>query len=466
MEKNVKMIRNLRTSSNKYGNPRIFLEPAVLEVGNFEVGESNAYTYLKDALVIKKEEESDYKVSKRKRPSWEKHRPLIDYSNGDLVMLFSLKEKIDILVSDSVIVIRKERSFDLCIIGQPRLSGSETLQKLTLASYPSGAGIATAALEATGYFESKMGADVWDLAIESYNHNFKNGSAYLGDLRSLHPSYVPSVDCVWLSPPCVEFSGLGGLNGGVTEGLGPHFARLILASSPKAIIIEQVVSYFSSRSFQHLKGLLAQLFPYWNVTMIDSYDMGAVSGRKRGFAVAIADGGDFQFPTLPNIPEHRRVTVGQVIGKQWEEGDWRAIKGTTMEHLLSKKGNNNFTADKNRTLVTLEDKKISCVIANYSKINVTSSYLRHPDNPELWRLFRSDELARFLDIPEDFTFPEFISENQRTRLIGQSVAGNVVQAIGIEVAYSLMKQRVQKSVDGQMNTPLEQNKNNQLALII
>ncbi|RHW36040.1 hypothetical protein D1B31_18320 [Neobacillus notoginsengisoli] len=83
-----------------------------------------------------------------------------------------------------------------------------------------------------------------------------------------------------------------------------------------------------------------------------------------------------------------------------------------------------------------------------------------------WRLFRSDELAKFLDVPETFSFPESISENQRTRLIGQSVDCNVVKAIGIEVAYTLMKQQVRKLVDRRTAVPVEENANNQLAFII
>lgn len=462
---NVKLIRNLRTSERN-GNPRIFLESAVLEVGGFEVGESISYTRTQQALIIKKAEESEHKVAKRKRPSWEHYRPLIDYSNGDLAMLFRAKEKIDILVGESVIVIRRSLSFDLCVIGQPRLGSPDPLKKLTFASFPSGGGIASSALEETGFFESKLGADVWDLAIESYIHNFSGGSTFWGDVRELNPSYISSVDVTWLSPPCVEFSTLGGMSGGVMEGLGPHFARLVMATNCKAIIIEQVPHYFKSRSFEQLKGLLSPLFPYWNVRMLDAYDFGSVAGRKRGYAVAFADAEDFQFPIAPDLPEHRRLAVGQVIGKEWEEGNWRQIKGSTMEHLLKKGGNNNFTAEKNRTLVGLGDKRISCIIANYSKINVTSSHLLHPENPDLWRLFRSDELARFLDVPETYSFPDFISENQRTRLLGQSVACNVVKAIGIEVAYTLMKHQVKKDIARRSIIPVEENANNQLAFII
>jgi hypothetical protein len=240
---NVKLIRNIRTSERN-GNPRIFIESAVLEVGNFEVGEFISYTKTKDALVIQKSHNSTHKVAKRKRPSWDNYRPLIDYTNGDLALLFRVKEKVDILVSDSVIVVRRTRSFDLCVIGQPRLGSPNPLKKLTFASFPSGAGIASAALEETGYFESKIGADVWDLAIESYVHNFSKGgsSTFWGNIKDLNPSYVSSTDLVWLSPPCLEYSLLGQMSGGVVEGLGPHFARLVMATNCKALIISKCLN--------------------------------------------------------------------------------------------------------------------------------------------------------------------------------------------------------------------------------
>ncbi|MEH6989524.1 hypothetical protein [Cytobacillus firmus] len=93
MSKNIKLIRNLRTRVNKYGNPGIFLEPTVLEAGNFKVGESISYTFTNQALIIKKDEDTPYKVAKRKRPSWPAHRPLIDYSNADLAVFSPRKKK-------------------------------------------------------------------------------------------------------------------------------------------------------------------------------------------------------------------------------------------------------------------------------------------------------------------------------------------------------------------------------------
>ena len=110
-----------------------------------------------------------------------------------------------------------------------------------------------------------------------------------------------------------------------------------------------------------------------------------------------------------------------------------------MSKILGKDGKtNNFTADHNHTLVSLDSTRMAAILQSYSRTNATSSYLLHPDGKH-WRKFIWQELARFLHIPEWFQFPEWMSENQITQLIGQSVDVNVVISISTEVAVSLMK---------------------------
>lgn len=113
-----------------------------------------------------------------------------------------------------------------------------------------------------------------------------------------------------------------------------------------------------------------------------------------------------------------------------------------MEGLLNKSGNNNFRSDKNYTLVKPKDVRMAALVASYSKVQVTSSYLSHPDHPSLWRPFTSEEISRILDIPDDFFFPEEIAETRRTYMLGNSVDCRVVKAIGIEAAFHLMMDRL------------------------
>ncbi|OBZ15903.1 hypothetical protein A8L34_28055 [Bacillus sp. FJAT-27264] len=427
----VTLVRNLRTGHHK-NNTRIWIEAVALETAGFKPGDGIVQTVTKDAIILSRSEEKIRIVNKRK------DRPLFESCSQEVSAVIRARERIDLLISDGQIVIRHERSFDLFVIEKPRLAGPD-LKKLRLYSAPCGGGMATAALVDTGLYEPVGAVDFWPTAIEAYLNNFNRGSAYLGDLTRKNPEYVPRADVCWLSPSCTEYSGIGGRAGGVTEGHGPHYARLVLATGAQVLMIEQVPSYFKSRSYQHLKMLLAPFFPVFHERVMDAYDFGSVASRTRGYAVAFRDNAmEFSWPQLPKIPEHRRKTVGQLIGKGWERGEWRSIEGSVMYGLLHKKGNNNFKANKNHTLVDLKSSKISAIVASYRKYQVTSSYLQRGDQ---WRPFRSDELAAFLNVPEFYEFPEWMEEGNRVKLLGQSVDCDVVKSIGIEVGVSIMSSR-------------------------
>jgi len=435
----VKLVRNLMTGLHR-GQTRIWIEPTALEAAGLQAGDHITQIVQGNAIVIRRSVvETDRSVSKRKRPGSSYERPLFESCSKEVSLVLLPRQRIDILVSDGMLVIQKERSFDLFLVETPQLQGSD-LKKLRLYSGPCGAGLATAVAVDTGLYEPVGAVDLWPEAVDAYLHNFKDGCAYLGDLTRKHTDYIPQADVCWLSPSCVNFSSLGNMNQGITEGHGPHYARIVLATGAQAVMIEQVPAYFKSESYAQLKQLLRPFFPSIYETVIDAYDAGSVAGRVRGYAVFFRERIVFAWPRFPKLPEHRRKTVGQVIGKEWEEGEWRSIEGTVMQGLLSKSGPNNFSSEKNNTLVDLEQKRISAFVANYRKFQVTSSYLRHPSKP-IWRPFRSDEIAAMLNIPAFYEFPDWMSEGLIVKLLGQSIDGNVVKPIQISVAVALMGQR-------------------------
>jgi hypothetical protein len=106
-------------------------------------------------------------------------------------------KRIDILVSDGILIVREERTFEFCVFDRPALQGSD-LKKLRLLSLPAGAGVATKSLESTGFFEPVFGGDILPEAIETYKANFGEGTAYCGDLRRLNPSYIEPVDAAYV----------------------------------------------------------------------------------------------------------------------------------------------------------------------------------------------------------------------------------------------------------------------------
>jgi site-specific DNA-cytosine methylase len=231
--------------------------------------------------------------------------------------------------------------------------------------------------------------------------------------------------------------------------------------------MEQVPSFYRSRSYRQLRELLAAGgFKNFYETVIDAHPFGSIPSRVRGYAVAFKKNIDFTWPEAPRIPVRFRPTVGQVIGPDWEsKGEFKPIDGSYIEQLQNRSGErNNFTAEHNRTLVGLQDTRMAAVLKSYSRTNSTSSYLIHPDGKN-WRKFLASELSRFMHIPSWFEFPEWMSENQRTQLIGQSVDGGVVRAIGVEVAVSLMKADIAGSRP-RSEHPLVQDKSGQYAFMV
>lgn len=436
----VKLIRNIRTSE-KAGNTWIFLEPTVLEAAGFEIGDGVSLTIERDALIFRKSNDKTHIISKRKRAGWKKARPLMDKTNKEISAVIRAREKIDILVSDGMLVIRHSRSFDLAFIQTPMLMGSDQKQIRTL-SVPGGAGIGMACLADTGFFSSVGSLDLWAEAIDTYRHNFRESLSLFSDLRNVHNDYIPTADMVLLTPECVEFSLLGTRKEDVATALSPHYARVVYASGADYVLMEQVVPYYKSRAFEQLDTLLRIKFPYRaGPTMIDAYDMGSVAGRRRGYCVYSTRSLDtFQMPSFSKIPQHRRPTLKQVLsGIDVLEGHWKPIKGTVMEGLLKKNGNNNFRAESNYTLVTLESTRLSAFVTHYRKVQVTSSYLTHPEDPHMWRMFEPHEIAKILGVPDWFEFDSnIISDVTKTKLLGQSVDGNVIKSIGVELAVYIM----------------------------
>lgn len=436
----VKLIRNIRTSE-KSGNTWIFLEPTCLEAGGFEIGDGVSLTIERDTLIFRKTDDKTHVISKRKRVGWKKARPIMDRTNKEISAVIRAREKIDILVSDGMLLIRHSRSFDLDYIRTPMLMGSDQKQIRTL-SIPGGAGIGMACLADTGFFSSVGSLDLWAEAIDTYRINFRDSLSLFSDLRDIHNEYIPAADLVLLTPECTEFSMLGTRKEDIATALSPHYARTVYASGADYVLMEQVVPYYKSRAYEQLDTLLRIKFPYSSgPIMLDAYDMGSLAGRRRGYCVYSTRPLDsFQMPAPPKIPEHRRQNLRQVLsGLDILEGDWKPIEGTVMEGLLRKNGNNNFRAESNYTLVTLESKRISAFVTHYRKVQVTSSYLTHPEDSGLWRIFEPHEISRILGVPDWFKFDsDHISDANKTKLLGQSVDGNVMRAIGVELATYIM----------------------------
>ncbi|WP_145949589.1 DNA cytosine methyltransferase [Paenibacillus sp. Y412MC10] len=444
-ENDIRMVRNLRTSE-KDGHTRLIFEPSVLEEANFSISDRVHIRIEQSSIIVMKteDEEADGIISRRMRSGWSAPRPFFDRANREISKVLRARERIDIIIKDGeIIVTQEQQTYDVFYIAEETQLRGDGLSKIRLFSLPSGSGMATSGLvHGTGLYDSVGGLDMDPFAIDTFRANFTSGVTIWGDMRFISPEWINPSDVCWLSPDCTEYSPIGARKIGSTSGLGAHYARLVWATGAQALIIEQVPQYYSTRSYHQLRSLLtAAGFLHWHEAKFNSYDFGAVCSRPRGFAVATKEATDFRWPEVPNIPERFRPTVGQIVGQNWEDGDWIRIEGSPVEKILKKDsgGSNNFKST--YTLVDQSSTRMNAILSSYRRTNVTSSYLQHPDG-KWYRFFSSDELLRFMNIPEEFFFPDHISETQRTQLVGQGVCGLIARAIGTELAVALMGSKI------------------------
>jgi len=505
---NAKMIRNYRTSYRPRKDKRItrlWLEKPVLKTANLTPG-TGIIVSIKEAALKQSEDKvvavpvvhirAAMNVEVPTNSIAQKNgNPILDIANTEIDSALGVNIKLDIVVkSNQEIYVYRELSFEMVSFGDKPKYCSDHLQKYRVISLFCGSGGMTAGLINTQACESVFALDVDVLeqnpysysledkepnynawAVEAFRDNFPDTLFYWGEIQSVHDIYIPKADIVCISPPCTEFSLLGGRMEGLIEHFVFHIARIVIKSEARALFIENVENYFRSETFQQLKRLLAPHFTYWYQENIDSYDYGSLDSRKRGYAVALKEESGFRFPKPVKTPLSRRKKVKDYLLSK-EDRKWLPIEGTAMENIVGehriKYNHTNFTSDHNATLVSYNDIRISCITKGYNSIKPTQSYLLHPDGDK-WSKFTPEEIKNILHYPQWFHFPSEIPTTRYYELLGNSVNIRAIEAIASQLVCALMECDIKRQVQQQSNSreqedrfAFEQSASGQLGFVI
>lgn len=456
---NSRLIRNYRTSYNtkKPTTARLWLEKTVMSAAQFTPGEGLVVDYFDNYLSIRSAkpfEAQTHKVHHRNQD------PLFDLGNKHITTILGVCKKIDIVVKLKEIFIYKEFSYDMILVSEP-FKRDENLKFKVVSLFAGGGGM-TSAFTNTEACESVFAVDsdipnqtpfnhtdtapsYTSWTIETFRMNFPNTLLYWGDIKSLNTSYIPKADIVCVSPPCTTFSKLGDRTNGIVEHFAPHIARIILATGARAVFFENVPDYFKSNTFQTIKRMLSSVFEAWHVKTINSYELGSIESRNRGYAVAFRENNSFQFPTHVKTPNSKRVKVKNFLDDNAE--DWLSIKGSSMENFLTKhkktySENTGFTINKNNTLVTHDATKVSCFVKGYMKRQTVCSYLKHPSDDSKWRLFTPTEIMKMMSYPEWFRLPLKMPKTRKYEILGNSVNVRVIESIASNIINTLMELKI------------------------
>lgn len=428
------------SKKGKPEKPRLFLQHLVCEAAGWSP-QDEIYIKIeekKEEILMQNypfEEESGIHtvhVASRKSKISGKDRPLIDTA-GDKYSFLDINQKIEVNVFKqglkSQIVIRplEYRLFDNSTLQ------TQKDQRIRVLSVCAGGGIATAALSDTNLFTPIQEIELADDCVETLLHNFPNSYVFAGDLRDVQE--VGEVDMSFVSLPCVEHSNLGNLEGNVFNDLVIATAKIISTSKASVLFFENVNGFYKSASWEMLKSLLKDEYPFWTQKTIEAWDFASIATRPRTYAVAFRDEErflHFQFPTPPKV---KRKKLKDYLDSPKISHEWKSVS-KWMESFNSREAWRNRSLT--YTFVGKDAEKISCIPSRYTAQCASNSHVLSEDG-QSWRFLSINEIKRILGVPEWFDFPEHTQKIRKYEILGQSVDCRVIKAIANRIAYTFMK---------------------------
>lgn len=230
---------------------------------------------------------------------------------------------------------------------------------------------------------------------------------------------IPHFDILCAGFPCQPFSRIGKKRG-FDDDRGTLFndiERIILARKPKVIFLENVRNirnHDGGRTFEIILEKLDKAGYYVNKERDDSWNIlnashfGLPTARQRFYLVAFRKrtigAGKFKFPkpTTPN-----GMTLRQFFGNEWPDKVGRTIRVGGRCSPVYKKPNGEWFIDRRcwDTYIVGDSKHFLSV----------------------------EEAKKMMGFPKDFPFPKTVSNVQALKQLGNSVAIDVIRAIGGEI---------------------------------
>lgn len=191
-----------------------------------------------------------------------------------------------------------------------------------------GCGGTSCGFEMAGY-QTVMGADILEPAVETFRANHPTASVWLGDIRKISADEIARrlpgpIDVVIAGIPCQGFS----LNnrkrhdGDGRNSLYLELLRILRVIRPKCVVVENVSGIQSSSNGEVVREIERGIFEACRLTvrhkLLNAAEFGVPQRRSRVVFVGVRDPKGFDFESLrkTNGPETGRpfVTVREAIG--------------------------------------------------------------------------------------------------------------------------------------------------------
>lgn len=177
--------------------------------------------------------------------------------------------------------------------------------------------------EMTKKFEVSVGADIWDVALNTFRKNHSSTKLINEDLtkttNEFWEEYTGKIDVIIAGPPCQGFSMSGKREiGDKRNSLFEEVVRITRIIQPKYIVIENVVGLLSMENLDGklVKDLIIEEFNNLgyktDYKILNAADFGVPQARRR-VVFMISKNYEISFPQA-KFHEQNYVTVGDALG--------------------------------------------------------------------------------------------------------------------------------------------------------
>jgi DNA (cytosine-5)-methyltransferase 1 len=448
---NILQTSYLKLADHKNGK-RVWMQGLRMDEAGYEIGSFYSLEYddenNKVVLSLTDQSDGDKKVCRKK--VGDRFYPLIDLVNQKLATLFESVDRVQVVISEGVIVIEYHHLDRARIEREKRLAQTiRSGRTLTIGSMAHGAGILDYYLhQGLGDVGFRCGM-IW--AVEPAN-------IYLQTSLNQNPIWayesqaiegrIEDIDAAHLEAPAIIVAGLpctGASKSGRSknklkfaeahESAGTAFIGWLMAIkqlSPAICVLENVTEYQNTASMHMIRETLSD-WRYRVHEVVVGSELGAFENRKRLCMVAVSEGIDFEFDLKP--VRQRENNLGEILDDVPLDADcWNPCE------YLHKKEERDLAAGKgfSMQLVDKDSTQVGTVGRSYHKWRSTEPLVKHPTDPKLKRQLTINELAKVKTI--DKKLVAGMSRTRQVEMLGQSVLGVAFQAVGRNIGECLKAQ--------------------------
>jgi DNA (cytosine-5)-methyltransferase 1 len=332
-----------------------------------------------------------------------------------------------------------------------------------------GCGGLSLGLEQAG-FQISLGVDIWNDALETFQHNHRGSKAIRADLSNLNFDSLglEQVDVIVGGPPCQGFSISGRRDPNDPRNkLYTGFVNAVKAYNPKAFIMENVPN-LASMNGGRIKDTIVSEFESLGYTIsykkILASEYGIPQNRRRFILVGLRNGQEFSFPeethtnkkitceeAISDLPEFS-VTDGSKY-KEQPNSDYQRIMRLNSSGVFNHQITNH-TEKTVKTISLVPDggnyKDLPDELKSSRKVNIAWTRFsskkpsftidtghRHHFHYEFNRVPTVRESARLQSFPDNFIF--LGSKTSQYKQVGNAVPPLLGKALGEKLVHFLAK---------------------------